>query len=1253
MVGKSTKDEKHSQPSRGIGSPKNPSRPVVLRTPSGNGRPYLDLSSKGFASQDKNLLSPGRATSHHIGGLELLENDERPAFIIDMEEPTYAEHGPLKALFANTALNSRPDISNRVFGHTASGCNSTQNSAFSEFKKWATSPFGEQAKKAHSFADVVWTATLLSNKLGMFKAYRSSGPFTPCAHPVASGSLTPGFLNKENTSKFSAGSPGKDVQDYFGSVAYASAKHKRAESTEKFLKAKIDDKTKERKSADPHDATSSGSGPRTTSAAQNEEAYPKTAISRAAEDIRKMSVADKCFDWTRAAVTSPEVSSHIQFIKSVDWSQTSLGPMDKWQDELRIAVNLIIACPFPAAMYWGEKLTTLYNHAYVEIAGPKHPQLMGMNYEEAWAEIWDQIKAPVELAFRSGISTIQNDDMFLMKRFGSGLEETYFDWALIPLLKKNGSIGGLYNPAFEQTRRKVFERRFVSLQDIGNLTANVQDQKVFWKRIIEGLGSNSLDAPFALLYSVQDELDSDSPQSSIHSGSGTSKQCILEGVIGIASSHPLATPSFGLQDGDEYLATIFRDAMLKDTPTYLSVKDGTLDPTLIKIIKEHGIEAPCTAAVCCPIFLPNARQPVGFLVLGLNPSRPYDYDYQQYLQLLNRQMTTAMASVILFEEEIAKGKKAAKAAAKQTTALSEQLKQKVQQVAMNEAKIALLTELNPVAMFVADTEGNLTYCNETWFETMSTGKGRVESGQWMNSIVDEDHQFAQQWNDLVKHDVTLDAEIRLKSAWKHNGREGETWVLVKAIKRDDPKSSVGGIYGCITNISQQKWAEHEEKLISQEAVHRKAEQEAFIDMTSHEMRNPLSSILQCADEIATTAADLLERSNLPAELVEVMKNFLTVANTLSVCGYHEKRIVDDILTLSKLDAGKLQVTPKACDPKELIKQAQTMFIFDLKWNKIELQVRIDESFDKLGITWVNVDPSRVLAVLVNLTTNSIKFTAKEEKRQITLTLSATLTPSTSHGLVTFVPIAEQREDPTQSDEWGNGEVVYIHYAVTDTGRGLTEAEMSNLFRRFSQASSHTHVNYGGSGLGLFIARLLSEMQGGQIGVASSPGVGSTFAFYVKARRTKAPSATPGTPVASKHHGKSGLNIVLVEDNEINAATAARNLRKSGCVVHLANHGGECLDLLRKSNLWGQRATHTESLISVDAILMDQEMPVMDGLTCSREIRKMEKEGLLKSHVPIIAITANARSQQIGQVLEAGMVSSCAFSAPSGLRLMGN
>jgi CheY-like chemotaxis protein len=243
--------------------------------------------------------------------------------------------------------------------------------------------------------------------------------------------------------------------------------------------------------------------------------------------------------------------------------------------------------------------------------------------------------------------------------------------------------------------------------------------------------------------------------------------------------------------------------------------------------------------------------------------------------------------------------------------------------------------------------------------------------------------------------------------------------------------------------------------------------------------------------------------------------------------------------------------------------------------------------------------------------------------------------------------------------------------VKDSGCGLTPEEKKKLFNRFAQASPRTHVQYGGSGLGLFISRQLTELQGGEIGVASESGVGSTFAFYVKARRaeseqnleamrkqldsdvqSKARPATtlttdiksrdnPALPILIHNPGGGQLqesdpanwHVLIVEDNLVNQRILAQQLRKLGSIVHVANHGGEALDLIRETVHYKGREADGKQL---SIVLMDLEMPVMDGLTCVRKIREMEAEGLIKGHLPIIAVTANARSEQVLMAKETGM-----------------
>jgi signal transduction histidine kinase len=178
---------------------------------------------------------------------------------------------------------------------------------------------------------------------------------------------------------------------------------------------------------------------------------------------------------------------------------------------------------------------------------------------------------------------------------------------------------------------------------------------------------------------------------------------------------------------------------------------------------------------------------------------------------------------------------------------------------------------------------------------------------------------------------------------------------------------------------------------------------------------------------------------------------------------------------------------------------------------------LSDSYQRLELDWVKLDPSRVLQVLINLTTNAIKFTTTESSRTIKVILSAsTERPSASKTpTVRYFPFKTKRVDQTLGPDWGTGEEIFLEFAVQDTGRGLKDDEKKLLFQRFSQASPRTHVQYGGSGLGLFISRELTELQGGEIGVSSEAGKGSTFAFYVKCRRSAKPAeVTESLPFSS-------------------------------------------------------------------------------------------------------------------------------------------
>ena len=399
------------------------------------------------------------------------------------------------------------------------------------------------------------------------------------------------------------------------------------------------------------------------------------------------------------------------------------------------------------------------------------------------------------------------------------------------------------------------------------------------------------------------------------------------------------------------------------------------------------------------------------------------------------------------------------------------------------------------------------------------------------------------------------------------------------------------------------------------------------------MRNPLSAILICSDDIRET---LTNHSFSQADQA-VVADCIEAANNIALCVQHQKSIVDDILTVSKLDSNLLLITPVPAQPVAVVQRAMNMFRPEVQAKDIELTFHPDESVEVLNLDWVLLDPSRLLQITVNLITNAIKFTQAEPQRAISVHVSASPQEPDTYGKdFQFVPTrGVPLLDVTAGEDWGPGELVYLHVEVKDTGCGLTPEEKDLLFERFAQASPRTHAHYGGSGLGLFISRQLAELHGGQIGVSSEAGVGSTFGFFIQCKRTisssrpimhrtmtsqstdqaeknldlaasvsgmeiKQPSAReilaePGSTVNLKDTASAAeplvsvpaepevLHILVVEDNIVNQKVLAKQLRKAGCVVSTADNGLFALAEIKKT------VYYKPDGIPLSIVLMDWEV----------------------------------------------------------------
>ncbi|KUJ16216.1 uncharacterized protein LY89DRAFT_77589 [Mollisia scopiformis] len=986
-------------------------------------------------------------------------------------------------------------------------------------------------------------------------------------------------------------------------------------------------------------------------------------------------------DWT---VDHPEgqLSSHVIFARSIDWAATPLGDMSTWSAEFRQIANLLMSNPHPCALFWGDELTVIYNKAYAEgVAGNKHPSLMGTGFRGPFSELWDMVSAIFDNCRQTGKSVAVTEQMLPIERYGF-LEETFYTWSITPLYGGTKEIQGLYNAPFETTKQTRGTRAMKTLLRLGQETALATTVSTFWPKILSGLEENRFDFPFAILYSVAEDVEEES-MSQCSENSQTFKTCALEGTLGVPDGHPATPRRLDLKRSKGGFVPAFRDALQTREPTLLSIKDGTLSEALIDGFQWRGFPEQCREALVCPIRPTTGENVIGFLVVGVNPRRPFDDDYQSFIQLLNIQLATSLASTTLLEAEVNRGLTEAEAAALERARLSAEL-------ATQKNRMQRIAENSRVGMFSIDAVGLLLEGNESWFGMTGHSRDKIFAMSWIETVHEDSMQEARQgWKIMTQEQVIWSAELRLKKPAidDKTGEELENWIIADCLPEFDAQGTFTGVTGSTTDISKIKWVDRLQARKLQEAEETRRAQNNFIDITSHEMRNPLSAILQCADGIATSLAEAMENLDINRKVIELgrgrvvenLKESISSAETIQLCAQHQKSIVDDILTISKLDSNLLLITPVPVQPVEIVRQALQMFAVECqKVHDIKMRFLVDPSFEILGVDFVMLDSSRLLQILINLMTNAIKFTKTAPFKTIDVSIGAHLEPPIEKlSGFEYFPTKKARSDVTASGDWGTGDVIYLSFEVKDSGCGLTAEEKKKLFNRFSQASPRTHVQYGGSGLGLFISRQLTELQGGEIGVASEAGVGSTFAFYVKARRAESQQnnteiqkrlsseiqsnarLASTSPQSAKDHaasistlvhltgmaesstqstsftnfGPENWHVLIVEDNLVNQKILAQQIRKLGSNVSVANHGQEALDLIKETKHYRGREADGKDL---SVILMDLEMPVMDGLTCVRKIREMEAEGLLLRHLPIIAVTANARGEQIAHAKDSGM-----------------
>lgn len=490
---------------------------------------------------------------------------------------------------------------------------------------------------------------------------------------------------------------------------------------------------------------------------------------------------------------------------------------------------------------------------------------------------------------------------------------------------------------------------------------------------------------------------------------------------------------------------------------------------------------------------------------------------------------------------------------------------------LDDSSFRTLAEVSPAGMWRTTADGMCTYVNPAWLKATGLDDGAWQGTGWADALhpADAERVATSFAAAVAKGEIFHDQ-------WRWLRPDGEApWVLCMGAPEFDAEGRIVGYVGINVDISEthaltEKLQDERQK--AEDAAHAKTR---FLANMSHEIRTPMNGVIGFTDLLLGTDLDPVQRryTTLIADSGRAMMSLL-----------------NDILDISKIEAGQMTLDCIAVELPRVLRHCASLLEPSAIAKGIDLQVDIDPGLPRN----IQTDPLRLRQILLNLLGNAVKFT--------------------ENGAVTL-----------HAKALNNHLGPRIVILVADTGIGIDTSKLDSIFDPFSQADGSTARVHGGTGLGLSISRQLAQRMGGALLVSSSAGAGSTFTLDLPLVRVDQPLVhSPGEALDQDGGSLAGRRVLVAEDHDINQQLILSMLGRMGIEAELACDGEQAVEMVQEAANSGR---------PFEAVLMDVQMPRLDGLSAARRLRRL---GFGGDSLPIVALSANCYPDDIAECLESGM-----------------